>query len=81
MAQVTLKIAFNTKAAEWEFDVDAEANIDFGGSNGYGSDEPEWADVGTVSLSVEGKPIPRRMLASLTEADWDYIDTALVEAA
>jgi hypothetical protein len=48
-------------------------DISTGGSNRYGSDEPEWIEVDNVEiLRSNGKPLPRRVEA--------YIDTQHIDA-
>lgn len=81
MAHATVSVYFPTKVSEFEIEVSAEGNVTTGGSNRPGSDEPEWAEVTNIRLTMpNGKPVPRHMLASLCEATWNEITDALIEA-
>ena len=65
-----------------EFDVDIEADIVEGGSNGYGSDEPSWIEVGAVCYSNPntGKPISPRLIDWIDSNHREYVGDMLVQA-
>ncbi len=78
MAQTTLYI--QTKAAEFEIEVEAHGWVETGGSNSYGSDEPAWAEVHVDELyGPTGKPISAYMQARLTADHMEQIETAIYE--
>ena len=59
----------------------AHGSVTHGGSNSYGSDEPEWSDVEVdeVLWFNTGKPISKGFEATLSGADWEAIKTAIME--
>lgn len=76
----TATIYFQTKAIEWEVELEIEGSVETGGSNRYGSDEPEWCEVTVDSITLpNGKPLPRRMRESLTRDDWGRIEESLLD--
>lgn len=78
-ASITLYIA--KAGTEFECEVEAEGDVTRGGSNGYGSDEPEWADVEDVTLyNSRGYPVSQRFMDALTASDWEHITTSLIES-
>lgn len=83
MANATVYLYITTKCGyEWELTVEAEGHVTHGGSNSYGSDEPEWTEVDDVTLSSpdSGRKLGKRITAALTAKDWDYITDCLIEA-
>lgn len=76
----TATIYFQTKAIEWEVELEIEGSAETGGSNSYGSDEPAWCEVTVDSITLpNGKPLPRRMRESLTRDDWERIEESLLD--
>lgn len=65
-----------------EFDVDVEADVTEGGSNSYGSDEPEWIDVQGVAYTHPrtGKPLSQRLTKWIESNHDAYVTDALIEA-
>lgn len=58
-----------------------EGHIATGGSNSYGSDEPEWCEVEDLTLSrVDGSALPARTKALILKEYEDHAATALVES-
>lgn len=75
----TAKIYFQTKAIEWEVELEIYGSVETGGSNSYGSDEPAWTEVTVDSITLpNGKPLPRRMRESLTRDDWERIEESIL---
>ena len=66
----------------YEFDVDIEADIDEGGSNRHGSDEPAWIEIGAVCYNNPntGKPLSQRLIDWIESNHREYVGDMLVEA-
>ena len=65
-----------------EFDVNVAADVEQGGSNQYGSDEPEWTVIENRQYTnpKTNKPISER-LQTWIETNWlDYVDESLMDA-
>ena len=62
--------------------VDVEGYVATGGSNSYGSDEPAWCEVEDVVVywHNSSRRCTPAFLSSLTAADWEAIDQAIIEA-
>lgn len=83
MANATVYIYITTKSGtEWELEVEAEGHVSHGGSNSYGSDEPEWTEVEDVELTspVTGRKLGKRITNAITARQWDYITDLLIES-
>ena len=64
-----------------ECTITIEGDILSGGSNGHGSDEPEWAEVvGLTMTRTDGCALPRRTAALIAKEYADYAATALYES-
>jgi hypothetical protein len=64
-----------------QIDFEAEGQVETGGSNRYGSDEPAWVAVEDVALSHNGKPVSDKVTALLKGSDWEAIEEALMDEA
>ena len=62
--------------------VDVEGHVARGGSNYYGSDEPEWIEVEDIEIYWHGsaRRVTPAFQSSLSAADWEAIETAIIEA-
>lgn len=64
-----------------DFTVYAEGTITTGGSNGHGSDEPEWTEVENVALyHTDGRAIAKPTQDMIFANHQSYIDTVLIES-
>lgn len=64
-----------------EFDVTVEADVQRGGSNVYGSDEPMWVDVTDVRYYSPrtGEPVSERLAKWIDANRSDYIADEMAE--
>lgn len=64
-----------------EVEVEVEGDVVRGGSNHYGSDEPEWIDVENMTMTrTNGKPLPKRAAELIWKEYGDYAADMLVES-
>ena len=81
MTYVTAEIEIKTKNAVWYVDVVAEGYVVTGGSNSYGSDEPEWCEVEDFKVTREnGKPLPPYVAKAVAQHS-DWLQDLILEAA
>lgn len=61
--------------------IEVEGNVETGGSNSYGSDEPAWTEIEVSGIywASTGKPVTKRFKDSLSAKDWEAIDEAILE--
>jgi len=78
MAHCTLTLCYK----EIEFDVDVEGDVVRGGSNSYGSDEPEWIDIEGVAYThpQRGTPLSPRLVKWIEKNHDDYVSERLIES-
>jgi hypothetical protein len=63
------------------FEVEVEANITSGGSNRWGSDEPEWVEVEILNMynTKTGKKISNRLYSALEKQYGDWMEESFIE--
>jgi len=78
MAHTTVTLCYK----ETEFEVDVEGDVSTGGSNSYGSDEPEWFDVEGVTYThpQRGRPLFPALTRWIEKNHYDYVTDLLIEA-
>jgi hypothetical protein len=85
MSQIETTIYPQTaNGTEYELTVYAEADVTEGGSNAYGSDDPEWCEVDNVVLTstVTGRKVGKRIMKSIQAlGQMDHITDLIVEQA
>ncbi len=59
-----------------ELELDVTGDVVSGGSNRFGSDDPEWADIENIEITFDGRKPSRKVLDLL---DMDAICDAILE--
>lgn len=81
MATITTTIYINHGETEYACAVEVVGTVTYGGSNSYGSDDPEWTEVEDVTVyNARGNRVTQRFLDRIESKTWDYLYDLLVEA-
>jgi hypothetical protein len=73
------KITVTIEIKGYEFEIDVYADITYGGSPSYGSDEPEWIDVDFKSIYNSKRKVSDRLYNKIVEEYGDYIEEKFIE--
>lgn len=82
MAYIETYIHIEHNGTKYECAVSVEGDVNRGGSNSYGSDEPAWMDVEDVVVyNSRSKRVSKRFMDKIDAKQWDAITDLLVESA
>lgn len=80
MTSIETQIEIVHSGNHYECSVTVEGDVNHGGRNSYGSDEPAWTEVSDVTVyNSRGKRVSKRLLDKIGANQWDHMTDLLVE--